>query len=156
MKSPKIGFGDFAWKVGVKILPSVLMFLGSCWVFSPSGVCRFMQNHALSGRIMQFRVMVLLGFSHRLWLNFPKKQGSIFVCLWAPHSTDLSVAASVCHGGASQTLSSATTGWPCDEAAGKNTLRPQCLRAQADIFMGFSKLWQYLGFVNKVAMSWEE
>ena len=26
-----------------------------------------------------------------------------------------------------------------------NTLRPPCLRAQADIFMELSKLWQYLG-----------
>ena len=108
-----------------------------------------MRNHAISCEIMPFQAEPC---NSRSWycLDFPtdfgrisqRRKGPIFVCLCCPHSTDLSVAASVCHGGVSQTLFSATTGWPCDETAGKNTLRPQCLRAQADIFKGFSKLWQ--------------
>ena len=64
-------------------------FSGSCprcWRFSvfagfSHGSCHFMRNHSLSGRIMQFRIVVLLGFSHRLWSNFPKKKGSNF-CLF--------------------------------------------------------------------------
>ena len=124
-----------------------------------------MQNHAVSCEIMPFKAESC-DFGSWYCLDVPTDSGRIcwspkervqFLFVYvAPHSTDLSVAASVCHGGVSQTWSSATTGWPCDEAAGRNTLRPQCLRAQADIFMGLKKLWQYLGLVSKVAMSWEE
>ena len=127
-------------RVRLRSYPRCWCFLVLAGLSHHAKSCRFMRNHALSGRIMQFRVMVLLGFSHTQTLvEFPKKRkGKIFVCLCCPHSTDLSVADSMCHGGVSQTLSSATTGWPCDEAAGRSTLRPQCLRAQADIFMGLS------------------
>ena len=134
------------------------MFLGSCWFFPSCEImpfhaksCPFSQNHAISGHGLAWIFPPTL-------VEFPGegRVQFLFVCLRCPHSTDLSVAASVCHGGVSQTLPSATTGWPCDEAAGRNTLRPQCLRAQADIFMGFSKLWQYLGLVSTVAMYWEE
>ena len=131
LKKGRLSYNMAAYDLPKRALKIVRTCLSCprCWCFLVlSGFCshhakscRSMQNHALSGRIMQLRVMVLLGFSHRLLSNFPPKKGSKFCLCVLPPSTNLSVAASVCHGGASQTLSSATTGWPCNEAAGRNT-----------------------------------
>ena len=64
------------------VLPSLLMFLGSCWVFSHHAKsCRSMRNHALSARIMQFRAMVLLGFPTDSGRISQRRKGPIFLCV---------------------------------------------------------------------------
>ena len=114
-----------------------------------------MQNHALSGRIMQLRVMVLLGFSHRLLSNFPKKKTFVefpkeervqflFVCV-APISL-ISVLLLRC---ATVELLKLCLQPP----QGGHAMKQQ---AEIRIFVGFSKLWQHLGLVSKFALSWEE